>query len=457
MAAITLNDLKLIRNDYATLPKDTRPELSSGQCAHKDYNFDIAVKSSIYRIQYMTDDEIMSAFNKIVSGDFRSMSEKDLLDLVSIAMNIRHPTKTIDQISDPWQQTQLCTDFLTARPSESSKVSMVGEDKPVMTTIIPTTTTESRQATTTETPATQAKAACFLFGWLTRFAVKSPSPALMIQYGKLKETFMKFYKESSQVFDKFTPDPAWLVCLRNAFDAFVRVKNTLVIYVASAENASKVDPQVFNIMRYLFFQNLEFMGMHAYVSIVTIMNKVALPPGLVLTWLRMSGCELAVDEAFTIMSKHDNGMVAGGQQTERLWKYARLLDAGYFNRLQTSYAAGLVATLAYIEIYLGISQETGYASPLNIFAIANNKHIKEIGKAKAQAFMECKNSMISLSSDASVVDKIYASRTGKIHTNTQDGMIIDQDPPKRAAEPQQEEPTKKRKAPVITLPPPPNV
>ncbi|UTQ50572.1 MAG: nucleocapsid [Tomato betanucleorhabdovirus 1] len=457
MASISLNDLKAIRDDYSALPKDSRPELSSGQCSHKEYNFDVAVRSSIYQVHYMKDEEIMSSFHKIVSADFKAMSEQDLYELVSIAINIRHPTNVVDKVDDPWPKTQLCPDFATAKPSIASKVSMIGEDKPVMTTIIPTTTGAGPQATTAETQASQAKAACFLFGWLTRFAVKSPSASLMIQYSKMKETFMKFYKESSQVFDKFTPDPTWLICLRNAFDAFVKVKNTLVVYIASAENASKADPQVFNIMRYLFFQNLEFMGMHAYVSIVTIMNKVALPPGLVLTWLRMSGCELAVDEAFTIMSKHDNGMITGGDTAERLWKYARLLDAGYFNRLQTSYAAGLVATLAYIEIYLGISQETGYASPLNIFAIANNKHIKDIGKAKAQAFMECKNSMISLSSDASVVDKIYASRTGKIHAEQQDTMEIDPDINKRPAAPTPEEPTKKRKTPSLNLPPPPEM
>uniref|UniRef100_A0AAU6MW44 Nucleoprotein n=1 Tax=Beet leaf curl betanucleorhabdovirus TaxID=3118959 RepID=A0AAU6MW44_9RHAB len=457
MSTITLNELKAIRDDYSALPKDSRPELSSGQCVHKEYNFDTAVRSSIYRVPFMKDEEIMSSFNKIVSADFRAMSEKDLFDMVSIALNIRHPTKVIDSINDPWPATQLCSDYTSARPSDSSKVSMMGEDRPVLTTIIPATTTQGPQTSTEETQATQAKAACFLFGWLTRFAVKSPSAALTIQYGKVKETFMKFYKESSQVFDKFIPDPTWLVCLRNAFDAFIRVKNTLVIYVASAENATRNDPQVFNIMRYLFFQNLEFMGMHAYVSIVTIMNKVALPPGLVLTWLRMSGCELAVDEAFTIMSKHDNGMVAGGNEAERLWKYARLLDAGYFNRLQTSYAAGLVATLAYIEIYLGISQETGYASPLNIFAIANNKHIKEIGKAKAQAFMECKNSMISLSSDASVVDKLYAARTGKVHAEISDNMEVDTEAAKRPAQGPAEEPAKKRKTPVLDIPPPPNM
>uniref|UniRef100_A0AAU7DZ98 Nucleoprotein n=1 Tax=Sambucus betanucleorhabdovirus 1 TaxID=3141829 RepID=A0AAU7DZ98_9RHAB len=457
MSTITLNDLKAIRSDYSSLPKDSRPELTSGQCAHKEYNFDTAVKSNIYRVPFMKDEEIMSSFNKIISSDFRAMSEKDLLDLVSIALNLRHPTETLDKVEAPWPHTQLCPDYLTARPSESSKVSMIGEDRPVMTTIIPTTTAAGGSTTTPETQEAQAKAACFLFGWLTRFAVKSPSAALMIQYGKLKETFMKFYKESSQVFDRFTPDPTWLTCLRNAFDAFVRVKNTLVVYVASAENTSKADPQIFNIMRYLFFQNLEFMGMHAYVSIVTIMNKVALPPGLVLTWLRMSGCELAVDEAYTIMSKHDNGMISGGDKAERLWKYARLLDAGYFNRLQTSYAAGLVATLAYIEIYLGISQETGYASPLNIFAIANNKHIKDIGKAKAQAFMECKNSMISLSSDASVVDKIYATRTGKIHAENPDNMDVDPETAKRPAAATPAEPAKKRKTPILSLPLPPDV
>ncbi|DAF42449.1 nucleocapsid [Bacopa monnieri virus 2] len=449
MADISIQELQAVRGEFGSLRAGARPEISSGQCGHKDYTFAEAARSPIYKINAMTNEEIIKQFKTIIDRDFKEMSEANLLMFVQVALNIKHPITGELIFTDPWNEATVCPDYKTATASQSNKVSMVSETVTGrQATIIPSSEGDHMDTHEEEQEKIQATAISFLFSWLTRFAVKSPSAALTLQYTKLKETFMKFYQISSRVFDTFNPDATWVTCLRNAFDAFLRVRNTLVLHVAEAETRSKSDPRAFNVLRYLYFQNLEFMGMHAYVSIVTIMNKVALPPALVLTWLRMNGAELAIDEAFQIMSTLDNGMIEGGANRERLWKYARILDAGYFNRLQTSYSAELMATLAYIEIKLGLSQEVGYASPLNIFVIANNTHIKEIGKAKAEAFIECKNSVIALSSDASVVDKIYAKR----HT----AATISEHTDLKRKEPEAEaEPAKKRKAPPVSLPPPP--
>ncbi|AKH61401.1 nucleocapsid protein [Datura yellow vein nucleorhabdovirus] len=449
MSDISIRELQAVREEFGALRAGARPEISSGQCGHREYTFQEAAKSPIYKISTMNDEEIIKIFNKISGKDFKEMTEEDLLSFVQVALNIKHPITGALMFGSPWEKSALCADFETARPSQSNKVSMVSESvASKQAVIIPSSEEEHMDTHEDEPISNQVLAITFLFSWLTRFSVKSPSSALALQYTKLKENLMKFYQKSSKIFETFNPDSTWVICLRNAFDAFLRVRNTLVLHVAEAETRCKQDPKAFNVLRYLYFQNLEFMGMHAYVSIVTIMNKVALPPALVLTWLRMNGAELAIDEAYQIMSTLDNGMVEGGATKERLWKYARLLDAGYFNRLQTSYSAELMATLAYIEIKLGLSQEVGYASPLNIFVIANNTHIKDIGRAKAEAFMECKNSVISMSAGASVVDKIYAKR----HSAT----TVTAPPAHKRKEPEiPAEPAKRTRTPPVNIPPPP--
>lgn len=444
--------------DLTGLQEGVRPEISSGrQYIHREYKFEEAAKFPIYKISAKKDEEIVQFFNKFIDAKTKDVTEKDMLTFVGVALNLRHPITGQEIFHEPWTPDIMCSDFAAAVPSETSKVSMTQSGSPaVVTTIVPST--ERME----ESMKDQANAICFLLSWLTRYVVKSPSVALSLQYSKLPGTYMKFYQKSSKIFSKFAPDSAWILSLRSAFDAFVRVKNTLVLHVASAETRWKQgDPSAFNLLRFLYFQNLEFMGMHAYASIVSIINKVSLRPALILTWLRMSGAELAIDEAYLIMSTLDNGLIPSGMSKERLWKYARLLDAGYFNRLQTSYAAELMATLAYIEIKLGISSEAGYDSPLNIFAIANNNHIKEIGRAKAEAFIQCKNKMISLSKDASIVDKIYyAKKMGMTETskglptasNTMSGKRRAEEPPEK------EESRKKKPPPVLNIPkkkPPP--
>ncbi|DBA08161.1 TPA_asm: nucleocapsid protein [birds-foot trefoil-associated virus] len=412
MADITLEELKAIRPQYTSLSSVLRPEISSGQCVHREYTFQDAARFPIYKVRDLKNDEIVSIFKNITEVK-KSLNERDLYNIVSIALNVKDPFTNQRTIPDPFTPDVRCADFETAQPSESSEVNMLKEGGVhTITTIVPTSVPMETSDSPTESIDEQASAICFLFAWLTRYVVKSPSQALSIQYSKVQDTYMKFYQKSSKIFDKFQADKLWILSLRNAFDAFLRVRNTLVLYVANAETVSKATPRIFNLLRYLFFQNLEFMGMHAYVSIVMIMSRIALPPAQILTWLRMSGSELAIDEAYKIMANHDNGMKEGGATSERLWKYARILDAGYFNQLQTSYAAELIATLAYIEIKLGISKEAGHSSPLNITVIADNKHIRDIGKAKAEAFMECKARSISLARDASAVDKIYAKRMG---------------------------------------------
>lgn len=462
MAEITLDALKTIRGSYATLPSDVRPENPVGQCTHREYTFQEAVQTPIYKITNKTDAEIVSSFAKFTSSSKTSMTEEDFYDFINIALNVVHPVdKTKPLVAVPFPGNKLCNDYETAKPSTSGSVRF---DKltaaTVIPTIVPSSQPTSSNATEVEPQSEQSKAISFLFAWLTRFSVKSPSTALDAQYNKVEETYLKFYQTSSRVFRDFRPSSEWIMCLREAFDAFLRVKCTLILQVAWSESKYKTVPKIFNVFRFLFYQNLEFMGMHAYVSIVAIMSKVALPPAQILTWLRMSGAELAIDEVHHIMSHFDNGIIQDGVNSERLWKYARCIDQGYFNRLQTTYAKELVATLAYIEIYLGISQESGYASPLNIYSIANNKHIKEIGRAKAESFMECKNAIISLSADASVVDRVYASKFGKLINLTQpttggpSPMETDTPSAKRPAGPAQDvqpEARKKKAPPQIKL------
>nr|UZG94630.1 nucleocapsid protein [Paris yunnanensis betanucleorhabdovirus 1] len=415
MSRITLHDLQKVRPSYASLPVGKIPENPSGQCPYIKYSFHEAVRSPIYKIAGKSNEEIVSFYSKISASEYREMSERDFYDFILVALSLKSPVTGGNVFSSPpYDIGMLCPDYNEASPGAIGSVSFRSPiSSGVIQELVPSSGgTDVNRMDEDENITTKAQAISFLFSWMTRFFIKSPSDALNTQYDKVKSTFMKFYQSSSTIFDKFRPDRTWIQGIKDASDTFLRVKNTLIFHVASSETFYKDNPKVFNVLRYLYYQNLEFMGMHAYVSIVSIMAKVALPPAQILSWLRIGGAELAIDEAFAIMSSLDNGMIQDGQKAERLWKYARCINQGYFNRLQTAYCAELISMLSHIEVNLGLSPETGYASPLNIYAIANNRHIKEIGKMKAEAFMMCKNSIVSLSEDASVVDKMYAESQG---------------------------------------------
>nr|UZP80992.1 nucleocapsid protein [Black currant nucleorhabdovirus 1] len=418
MASYTLEDLQHIRAKYSDLSETKRPEKPSGQCPYQEYKFKEAVRFPAYKVAPLQDAEIVSQFNAMTSSTFNSINEEDLHKFLRMAFSLKSPLdKKTPIFDDLYPDETKCEGFDTHIPNKTTSIPFNKEAATSATyTVVPPTVApqDTMQVDGAESENNKALAISFICSWLTRFAVKSPSIGLNLQYTKLEETYVKLYQLSSSMFRTFKPDPIWINCLRNAFDAFPRVRNTLVLYIAYCETKYKPSPKIFNVLRFLYFQNLEFMGMHAYVSLVGIMAQIALPPAQILTWLRMSGAELAIDEAHLIMAKYDNGMIQGGATAERLWKYARTLDQGYFNRLQTSYCGILMATLAYIEIDMGISKEEGYASPLHIFAIAGNPSLLAAGKMKAEAFRDCKNAIVSLSADASIIDKMVASKVGTV-------------------------------------------
>nr|QTC11067.1 nucleocapsid protein [Sonchus yellow net nucleorhabdovirus] len=449
---ITLADLERIREPYKVLSKTARPENPSGQCTYREYLFSDAVKYPIYKRATMTNEEIVTFFGKITSDKHTHMTESDMWTFVQCALSLKDPVDR-SSIFDKgfWDANHLCADYATAQPANTGKVAMSHHNPGVVVTqLVPSTDTGSSSSQETESMSSKAEAISFYFAWLTRFSVKQAPNTINVLYDRVRATYLKFYSTSSSIFDTFRPSNTWLQGLKDAFDTFPRVKNTLILHVAHAETYFRPTPKIFNVLRFLFFQNLEFMGLHAYVSIVTIMSKVALPPSQVLSWLRVSGSEMAIDEAFMIMNTLDNGMIDNGHNAERLWKYARCLDQGYFNRLQSSYSAELIAMLAYIEINMGISTEVGYNSPLNIYAIANNKAVKEVGRMKADVFIQCKNSVVSLTQDASVIDKVYAAAQQKHIRSEETARPAEQNKEDEVVAMDTDAPSRKRRSDALT-------
>ncbi|QBZ28532.1 putative nucleoprotein [Apple rootstock virus A] len=444
MSDISFSDLIAVSDKFKSIPQGRKPEKPSGQSSNVPYKFEDAFKSPMYKVKALSSTEIVTIFNKAFVSEVVEMNEEDFLNTVVLALNIKDPldnTKILT-IEKPWPEFTKCADFESAVPSKTSKVSFAGTkgSNLVETVVRIPSSTNQMETDSTELEGDKVTAICFIAAWVSRYAVKSPGDQLSLQLAALETTYLKMYGRSSTVFKSFSPTKEYLMALQNCYQSFPRVRNTLAINVGYMECYYKTMPKQFNLLRYCFFQHLEFMGMHAYTSAVQIINKLSLPVGLVLTWLRMSGMEDAVDEIGHIIGKFDNGMLTNGNSHERLWKYARILNDGYFNKMQTSYNPELIATLAWIEIKLGLSVEGGYNSPLNIQVIKGNEALSEVGKAKAEAFLECKNSVVAGQAGASVVDRMYARRFSS--TFSQMG--------KRQAEHVEEEP-RPRKKPMFDL------
>lgn len=446
---ISFDDLLTISDKYKDISADKKPEKPSGQSAHVVYKTAEAKKTPIYKVTKYDAKDVLHTFTKITDSNLKELSEHDFLSFLRLALNVRDP---LDRnvplcVGVPYTQSELCDDYETAVPSMTSKVSFsrVAEMLKSNTIPIPSSAENMEVTPGAEPEDDQVVAMCFIAAWMTRFAVKSPGDKLPLQLVALQGTYLKMYNQSSSVFENFRPTKEYLTSLQNCFQSFPRVRHTLAVHVGYAETKYRTEPKQFNLLRYCFFQHLEFMGMHAYTSAVKIINKISQPVPRILTWLRMNGIEDAIDEVGHILKNHDNGMISGGERGERLWKYARMINDGYFNKMQTSYNPELIATLSWIEIRLGLSLAEGYNSPLNIQAIQGNETLTNEGRAKADAFIEAKNAVAARQAGASIIDRIYAQRHGTLKFSGGPA-------PKRPMEKPAEEPAKITKKAKFVIP-----
>ncbi|DAF42303.1 TPA_asm: N [Rhododendron delavayi virus 1] len=413
---ITLGELTEVRSDYSKISTTSRPERPSGQCEYVPYVFANAVKVPFFAIKSHQDSEIIAHYKKFVVNAELSVTEEMLFEYTSIALGVKSPLDNTQALiaNLPYAENLLDPDCKTRVPSAQNKIKIMRTNNTTSSVPLPIPSSSSSTSgmDVEEKTDEQALAICFAYAWATRFIVKSAGQGLSLQLNSMRETFLKLYGKSSKTLDNFSPSENWLSGIRNAFGAFPMVRNTIALYVSSAETQYKTNKPIHNLFRFLFYQSLEFVGMHAYVSMVNIMNKVPISPALVLTWLRVGGAENTIDEIADIMMKHDNGMIEGGANKERLWKYARLINEGHFNRVQTSYAPDVISLLVNIEIKLGLSASSGYNSPLNIYAIAKNESVREVGKAKAEVFIACVNAISSKTKGSSIIDKVHAEKHG---------------------------------------------
>ncbi|PRQ18024.1 hypothetical protein RchiOBHm_Chr7g0201361 [Rosa chinensis] len=396
---------------------DIRPEdyvkvfAASGQCTHVDYDYKTVFATPIYKVGNMDAVAINNAFNTIMGKD--KITEVEFFNFICAGLNIRSVVDPNKPLLVFAKTDGMCSDYDTAVPSSAISVNM-DQSIAAGTKRVPVSVpnpASSGQSSATESATDQALAHAFICAWLTRFCIKEAGDQLKNQLASLQKTYLMFYKRSSTVFDTFRPTKEWVNSLRLAFSSFTRCRHTLALHMGVGETYHKVNmSRNYNLLRFCYFQNLEFMGMHSYALLVEIMNKLSLAPALVLTWLRMDGVTAAIDEIAHILQHYDNGMIPDGLSKERVWKYARLINERYFNRMQTSYNPELVAMLSYIKIFLGLADEIGYRSPLNIAAIKGNNLLKASAKRKATIFIECKEQLHSVAADASIIEKIYAKR-----------------------------------------------
>ncbi|QAB45070.1 nucleocapsid protein [alfalfa-associated nucleorhabdovirus] len=409
MENIKDSEFDAIHANYVGISSTSKPERPSGQCPYIKFDHTMAKKSPSYKVSPFTNDSVLDLYNSLV-GLEREMTESLLWSVVNCGLQIRSPLDVKKVLVEDVAFTGMCEDWATAKPSSTNKVFVTGKFE---TKSLKITTTgmevDGSKEDTDESTQDKVCAIHYLCAWLMRYSVKQPGESYKLLLAKMNETYLRMYGKSSQILQKFVPTQQWLMDLNNAFSTFVRVRNTMAIYVSSLEEHYKgSDIKVFNLLRYCFFQNLEFMGMHAYTAMIDIINSISIQTPKFLSWMRMDRMEQAIDEIAEIMIYHDNGMIANGAKAPRLWKYARLINEGYFNRIQTTYNALLVAILAWLKIKLGLAKKEGYDSPLNIRVISSNSYIKEEGEQIASLVIEALRRVKASQPGASVIEKARA-------------------------------------------------
>ncbi|KAL7188082.1 hypothetical protein ACSBR1_038019 [Camellia fascicularis] len=155
---------------------------------------------------------------------------------------------------------------------------------------------------------------------------------------RIAKGFSSFYKTSSFTVKSFKPSIRELSVIKHGLSSCVDIKNTLVNHVAYADTRYQYDSDrtKLGLLRFVIVQHLELTGMSAYQMFVEVIHKLTLmttEPSL--SWLRIPETEDCIDEIGRICMSFDKPSHKQGSIPSRFWRYAQIVDPGYFLKPQS--------------------------------------------------------------------------------------------------------------------------
>jgi hypothetical protein len=246
-----------------------------------------------------------------------------------------------------------------------------------------------------------------------RLMIKPPS-AWSNAIGAIKTQYGVFYGTTSKFVTGFPADQDVATVVKNAFDTFKPVVNYLAYTAGVTDKAHTTNSKEHGMFVYFMGQHLSYSGMHAYPMTIELMIKCkGISPAQFLTFLDVEETHDALKEIHRIATTLDAPSSTARASRDFLWKYARIIDEGFFLKLQNKRNKEFLYGLAILHERNGLVTNSQYAKPTNMAVLKNQDSLRTDAEEYANLFMFLYKKAIGQSEGATPISKLRAQLAGE--------------------------------------------
>lgn len=334
----------------------------SSKLTEKNFDLEDVLKKEYVRIKSYTDQTlVLQDWKKVQQSIKEGISEESLYLLMSMACHLPNPEDGLPLLADHYPNSTL---FSQSKLRSTNPIRKVPRIQP---------SREANQGREDDDDNVGAKAACYLSANLMKLITKSVDN-YMRSMDRIAKGFFSFYKTSSFTVESFKPSIRELSVIKHGLSSCVDIKNTLVNHVAYADTRYQYDSDQtkLGLLRFVIVQHLELTGMSAYRMFVEVIHKLPLmTTGPFLARLRIPETEDCIDEIGRICMSFDRPSHKQGSIPSRFWRYARIVDPGYFLKLQSK------SNILAVAILSELCYRYCYTDNRNMVVLANQDQIKK--------------------------------------------------------------------------------
>ncbi|AAT66750.1 N [Maize fine streak virus] len=384
---------------------------------------------------------------KVNSGDIKTLgktvltklsdkkiTEKTLFDMCRIALSLKAPNGQdvfkIPTVTFAGAKTGGQDDTnLVPVPSDTSKTTEY-----LQTVTSKSSTSQATQkkslSTYVDNDANYETAIPYFLCSFLRLIVKQPE-SWRRAFGDIKEQYGKFYGKTSNLITNAEDDLSIASVVKVAFDTFKPIVNFIAYVAGETDKGLSPNTKEHGMFTYFVGQHLSFVGMHVYPMVAELMQKCkGIKQDLFLTFLDVDETKESVKEICRIMTTYDAPSQTDRASRDFLWKYARVIDEGFFLKLQNKKNKEFLYGLALIHEKMGLVRSVSYAKPTNMAILQNQDGLRADAEEYANLFVFLYKKATGQKEGASPMDQLRSQLAGERVTAT----IAEASAPKRSSD-----------------------
>lgn len=361
---------------------------------------------------------IVTSVKKIIKDlNEKTFTEKSLLDLISLALALR--TKEEEEVFSLPNEMYYTLDegAVNSTTPVPSSFGDVNSQIEMLTTIMGRTSEMHVTPANDYEETIQHDGAIYKAGpyWacsFLRLLTKEPE-GWRRAMGAIKTQFGTFYGMASSFITGYEPIISHAQQVKTAMDTFRRVSRIIVSVAATTEKQVVPNSKCHHMLIYFMSQHLSFTGMSTYPMITSILHKMrGMPPPIILSLLTIEENRPALRMYYDIATTRDAPSDSDRSKRDFMWKYARLVNEGFFLTLQNKRNVELLYGLVILSKKLGLASSGSYSDPENMAVLVGKQSIKDDAAEFAEAVYTLYKSQVAAGPEATGTDRYLASRKG---------------------------------------------